>query len=111
MIPAGRPLVWLHGRVHSPPFSKDARVQAGHLLRRLQEGERLGMPHSRPMPVIGPRCHELRIRDEDTAWRIVYCLDPDGVVILDVFEKRTRSTPFFVIHACRQRLKRHEEES
>ena len=63
------------------------------------------------MSVIGPRCHELRIPDEDTSWRIVYCLDPDAVVILDVFEKRTRSTPFHVIHVCRLRLKRHEEES
>ena len=68
------------------------------------------------MSVIGPRCHELRIPDEDTSWRIVYCLDPDAVVILDVFETRclekgTRSTPFHVIHVCRLRLKRHEEES
>jgi phage-related protein len=110
MFPEGRPLVWLHGRIRSPPFSKAARLEAGHLLRRLQEGERLGLPHSRPMPVIGPRCHELRIHDENASWRIVYCLAPDEVVLLDVFEKKSRRTPFHVIQACRLRLKRHEEE-
>ncbi len=39
------------------------------LLRDLQEGESLGMPHSRPMPGIGPRCHELRVNDENKTWR------------------------------------------
>jgi phage-related protein len=30
------------------------------------------MPHSRPMPDIGERCHELRIVDVDATWRIIY---------------------------------------
>lgn len=67
------------------------------------------MPHSRPMPAIGPGCHELRVRDESVLWRIVYCLAPHAVVILDVFAKKTRTTPFHVIHTCRLRLKRYEE--
>jgi hypothetical protein len=58
-----KPLVWLYGEIKTPPFSKEARVEAGTLLRRLQEGELLGLPHSRPMRSIGQRCHELRIRD------------------------------------------------
>jgi hypothetical protein len=63
---AGRkPLAWLHGEIKTPPFSKRARIEAGTLLRKLQEGELLGMPHSRPMPSIGRRCHELRVEDED----------------------------------------------
>ena len=93
MFSEGRRLTWVHGRIHSPPFSKAARLAAGNLLRRLQEGERLGMPHSRPMPAIGPRCHELRLQDERASWRIVYRLDPDAVAILDVFEKKTRQDP------------------
>jgi hypothetical protein len=60
-----KPLVWLHGEVKSPPFSKNARLEAGFLLRRLQAGEKLGLPFSRPMPTIGNRCHELRINDEN----------------------------------------------
>jgi len=59
-----KPLVWLKGEVRTPPFSAEARVEAGFLLRRLQKGESLGLPHSRPMPSIGSQCHELRINDE-----------------------------------------------
>jgi DNA-binding XRE family transcriptional regulator len=35
-----------------------ARLEAGFLLRLLQRGEKIVMPHSRPMPSIGRRCHE-----------------------------------------------------
>ncbi len=35
MSPSDKPLVWLHGVVSSPPFSKEARIEAGYLLRRL----------------------------------------------------------------------------
>lgn len=59
-----KPLVWLHGELKTPPFSAMARIEAGYLLRLLQKGEKLSLPHSRPMPGIGARCHELRIVDE-----------------------------------------------
>jgi hypothetical protein len=58
----GKPLVWMEGPIKTPPFSAEARIEAGMLLRRLQQGENFGLPHSRPMPDLGPRCHELRIR-------------------------------------------------
>jgi hypothetical protein len=66
-----KPLVWLHSEIKTPPFSREARLDAGFLLRRLQRGEQISMPHSRPMPSIGVHCHELRIIDRDNAWRIV----------------------------------------
>jgi len=34
-------------------------------LRKIQQGESIGMPHSRPMPSIENDCHELRIQDKD----------------------------------------------
>src|SRR5437764_9204531 len=89
MADAERPLFWLQGEIKTPPFSKAARVESGKLLGMLQAGESLGLPHSRPMPSIGARCHELRIRDEEHYWRIVYRIDPDAVVIVDVFAKTT----------------------
>lgn len=99
-----KPLVWLHGEIKTPPFSRAARLEAGMLLRQLQDGESLGMPHSRPMPDIGPRCHELRVRDEGRSWRIVYRFDMDAIVIITVFAKTTQQTPKHVIHDCQRRL-------
>jgi phage-related protein len=105
---ADKPLVWLHGEVKTPPFSTEARVEAGVLLRRLQRGERLGLPHSRPLPVIGPRCHELRIVDGRVAWRIVYRTDADAIVIAEVFRKATQKTPTQVIENCQRRLRNYD---
>ena len=91
----GKPLVWLRGEVKTPPFSQAARLEAGYLLRLLQQGESLWLPHSRSMPVIGPRCHELRINDEAGTFRVMYRADTDAMVILDVFQKKTQQTPQF----------------
>ena len=107
MSPTDKPLAWLHGEVKSPPLSNAARLEVGYLLRRLQQGTALGMPRFRPMPTIGPRCHELRIEDGVTTWRIVYLVAPDAIVILDVFQKKTQSTPKAVIEACKRRLKEY----
>ena len=106
--PRERPLVWLHGEIKTPPFSQAARIEAGYLLRLLQEGQALAMPQSRPMPVLGPRCHELRVRDAGADWRIVYGLDADAVVILEVFSKKTRTPPKSVIDACIRRLREYD---
>jgi phage-related protein len=104
-----RPLVWLEGQIKTPPFSVEARIEAGMLLRRLQQGEKLGLPHSRPMSSIGRRCHELRIVDKSVAWRIVYRLDSDAIVIGEVFAKKSGKTPSRVVDACRQRFTHYDQ--
>jgi phage-related protein len=97
--------MWLHGEVRTPPLSAAARIEAGVLLRRLQRGESLGLPKSRPMPAVGRRCHELRIPDEDAIWRIVYRVDTDAIVVAEVFAKKTQAMPKRVIDACKRRLR------
>ena len=97
--------MWLYGEVTSPPFSVDARIETGIFLRRIQKGEKLSLPHSRPMPPIGKGCHELRIVDENNTWRIIYHLAEDAVVILEVFSKKTKQTPQHIIELCKKRLK------
>ena len=104
-----KPLAWLKGTIKTPPFSPEARIEAGFLVRRLQQGDKLALPHSRPMPVIGTRCHELRIRDRDQIWRIIYRIDPDAIIILEIFSKKTTSTPKSVIEDCRRRLGHYDE--
>jgi phage-related protein len=100
----GKPLRWLHGEVKTPPMSVAARREIGMLLRELQDGDQPSMPHSRPMPSIGLRCHELRVNDLNKTWRLVYRIDANAIVILEVFEKKTNSTPRHVIETCRRRL-------
>ena len=106
-----KPLVWLHGEVKTPPLTATARLEAGYLLRLLQSGANLSMPHSRPMTTIGKSCHELRITDETKIWRIIYRIDPDAIVIIEVFEKRTAKTPKTIIESCKKRLGRYDDES
>ena len=111
MSPHDKPLVWLHGVIATPPFSAEARVEAGFLLRMLQKGICIGMPHSRPMPSIAQGCHELRINDRRHNWRIVYAVTVSAIVILDVFEKKTEKTPKSVMDTCRSRLSNYFELS
>jgi len=103
-----KPVGWLHGEIKTPPLSAAARTEAGELLARLQRGEVLSMPHSRPMPAIGPRCHELRVKDAGTEWRVMYRADRDAVLVLEVFGKTTRTTPEAVIRNCRRRLREYD---
>ena len=73
-------------------------------MRRLQRGELLALPHSRPMPDIGKGCHELRIVDETRTWRIVYGIEADAIVILEVLSKTTRATPDAILRTCLKRM-------
>ena len=100
--------MWLHGEVRTPPLTTAARVEAGLLLRRLQRGESLGLPQSRPMPAIGGRCHELRVVDAAATWRIVYRIDADAIVVAEVFAKKSRATPRSVVDACKRRLRAYD---
>jgi phage-related protein len=104
-----KPLRWLAGEVKTPPMSTGARREMGFLLRRLQEGERLSLPQSRPMPSIGNACHELRVNDQSRTWRLFYFLDTGAIVVLEVDEKKTQQTTKATIEVCQQRLKSYEK--
>lgn len=101
-------MVWLHGEVKTPPLSSAARIEAGHLLRQLQMGIKLSLPHSRPMPSICSGCNELRINDENKTWRIVYRIENDAIIILEVFEKKSQKTPQEVVDNCKWRIRLYE---
>ena len=107
--PTRKPLVWLHGEVKTPPFTPEGRQEAGMFLRFLQRGERLDMPQSEPLTNVCPRCGALRVRDAEHNWRIMYRVDPDAVLILEVYAKKTRTIPKAVIDRCKQRLKDYDE--
>lgn len=106
--PSRKPVVWLHGEVKTPPFTPEGRQEAGMLLRLLQEGERLGMPQAEPLPDVGSRCGALRVRDAEHNWRIIYRIDSDAVLVVELYPKKTRKIPDEVIERCKKRLKQYD---
>jgi phage-related protein len=108
--PNDKPIGWLGGEIKTPPLSSAARIEIGFLLRRLQQGVALTMPVSKPMPSIGPRCHELRVNDSRASWRLIYCIDANALLVLEVFSKKTQRTPQSVIDVCRKRLKEYDSD-
>lgn len=100
----------MRGEITTPPFSANARIEAGYLLRLVQKGLKLSLPQSRPMPSIGARCHELRINDENLTWRIIYRIYTDAILILEVFEKKTSKTPKSILEICKQRIKLYQAD-
>lgn len=60
------------------------------------------------MPSLGARVHELRIKDADNNWRVIYRIDPDHLLVVEVFAKKTPKTPPRVIQTCRSRLQRYD---
>jgi phage-related protein len=79
------------------------------LLRLLQEGVVLSMPQAEPLPVVGPRCGALRIRDAGNNWRIVFRVDADAILVVEVYAKKARQVPTAVVKRCRHRLARYDE--
>jgi phage-related protein len=95
----------LHGEIRTPPMSIEARREIGFLLRQLQEGIALSLPSSRPMPEIETGCHELRVKDGSHSWRIVYSVERDAILILEVFGKGSKKTPTQVKEVSRKRVR------
>ena len=48
--------------------------------------------------------------DAGTAWRIMYRIDEDAILILEVFPKKTGKTPKRIIELCKQRLRQYDSE-
>jgi phage-related protein len=88
------------------------RVQAtsirryiGEALRDLQKGVNLGMPLSRPMPIIAPGVHELRVKGDGATVRIFYYVrKADAIIVFHAFQKKSQKTPSREIELARRRL-------
>ncbi len=74
-------------------------------------GQKLSMPQSRPLPTLGRRCHELRVNDKNQIWRIIYRIDEDAIVILEVFSKKSKTIPKAILDTCKARLRQYDELS
>ena len=94
--------------VNTPPMPETVRRMTGYLLRELQDGRPLSMPHSKPMPSVGPGVHELRADGQNVTWRVFYRLDSDAVVVIHAFQKKTKKTPQREISTAVARLKTYD---
>ena len=87
-------------------FPKDVRARLGKGLYRLQMGEDLGMPNSRPMPAVGAAVSELRVKNADGSFRAFYYVaSAKGVLVFHAFAKKTQRTPPLELDLARKRLK------
>ncbi len=72
-------------------FPETARRSAGYELFMVQVGR--DPADFKPMPSVGPGSHEIRIRDEAGAYRVIYVAKfKDAVYVLHAFQKKTRKT-------------------
>ncbi|GAJ30063.1 type II toxin-antitoxin system RelE/ParE family toxin [Acidomonas methanolica] len=85
-------------------FPGAARREAGFQLDRLQRGLEPG--DWKPMATIGQGVREIRIRDEDGAFRIIYVAKfTEAVFVLHCFQKKSQRTAREDIALATQRYK------
>lgn len=83
-------------------FSKDARQNLGNDLQRLDEGEE-PLDFS-PMGAVLPGVFELRDRDSEHSYRVLYIPWEGLIYVLHCFTKKTNQTPPKEIETARKRL-------
>ena len=87
-------------------FPDEIRGELADVLARLNEGHKLSMPLSRPMPMIGKGVHELRFRDRSGIYRVIYVFISGGTIyLLHAFMKKTQSTLKQNIDLAKKRLR------
>ena len=75
-------------------FPEWVKKEMGDLLRSLQKGETLTMPHSKPMPSVSSGVYELRVKGADGAYRAFYYLKHEAaILVLHCFKKKSQKTP------------------
>ena len=84
----------------------EVRRDFGFLIYRLQRGDKLGMPYSRPMNIVSSGVSELRVRGLDGHFRLMYFTKSKaGIFVFHGFIKKTQTTSIDEIKLGRSRLK------
>jgi phage-related protein len=90
-------------------FPESARRRAGHELFMVQVGHEPA--DSKPIPRVGPGAHEIRVRDEAGAFRVIYVARfAHTLYVLHAFRKKTRKTSQADIELAARRYKMIGEE-
>ena len=99
-------------RIHNKVAKELADLEIGlrqklaELLSLLAAGENIGMPVSRPMPIVEHGTHELRLKDHTGHFRVFYFTKrEDAILVFHLFKKKTQETPAKEIETGKRRLK------
>jgi len=72
-------------------FPQKAQSEAGYEIYRVQVG--LEPKDWKPLKTVGPGVREIRIRDDNGAFRVIYVANfADTVYVLHAFKKKTQAT-------------------
>ena len=86
-------------------FPDEVRKELGYLIYRIQQGDSLGLPHSRPMRAVASGVSELRVRGPDGAYRAFYFLkSAKGILVFHAFKKKSQQTPDYEIEQGTKQL-------
>lgn len=85
-------------------FPDDVKQDTGYQLHLVQMGE---MPNDfKYMPTIGSGVVEIRLKDADGIYRVIYTAKfADTVYVLHAFTKKTQKTPQADLNLAKSRLK------
>lgn len=87
-------------------FNRKTQREIGTLLFQIQLGHELSFPQSRPMKTIHPKCFELRVREMEGIYRVIYVLAAeDRIYVPHVFQKKTQKTSRKDIELAQKRIK------
>lgn len=100
--------VYLHKSVTKEINNLDfsLRRRLTEVFATLAEGEKIGMPLSRPMPSVEHGAHELRVKDHTGSYRIFYYTKMvNAILVFHMFKKKTEKTPDREITTAKLRLR------
>lgn len=90
-------------------FSTEAKREAGHQLDKVQRGK--DPTDWKPMQSIGSGVKEIRIRDSDGIYRVMYVAKFEkAVYVLHAFQKKTQKTNHSDLEIAKRAFKKILEE-
>ena len=86
--------------------TKEIRKDISDILGKLELGLTLGLPHVRPLPSIHSGLFEIRVKDKQGQFRVVYFVKKgDAIYLLHAFRKKTQKLPQKEVNVILNRLK------
>ena len=86
--------------------SREIRQDLQDILEKLENGLNLGMPHVKSLSSIFPGLCEIRIKDRNGQFRVIYFLKRDeAIYLVHAFRKKTQKLPNKEIQTILKRIK------